>query len=146
MQYSPSNNKLIGIVGIIFGLICLASLLVIDQRNIIIPNSDLFLIKYFIVIVIVNSGLYFIVVGILGFMGIFVPSHAKTKIEYDRTKAKGILLSTIILTPFWLSLFATIFIMSKTMLWKTLGSLALVYIAWLLFSNIKVLVKTKDEK
>ena len=146
MQHSFPNNRLIGILGIIFGLFCFASLLLIDKSKIIIPISNFFLIKYFIVIMILNSGLYFIVAGVLGFLGILVPSYAKTRTEYERTKAKGILLSAILLIPFWLSFFTTIFVMSKTMLWKILGILALIYIAWLLYSSIKVLKKGQKEQ
>jgi hypothetical protein len=136
---SKPNNKLIGVLGIIFGLLCLGSFLVIDRSKLIIPVSNLFLVKYSIIICIINAGLFFTVAGVLISLGIFVPGHDKMNIEYKEIKAKGTLLSAFILSPFLLSFFTTIFVMSESVLWKILGSLALIYIAWVLYSNVRVL-------
>ena len=122
-----------------FGLLCLGSLFAGDNTKLIIPVSDLFPVKYFVVICIINGGLYFIAAGALIFMGIFVPAYARTNTEYKETKAKGVLLSVLLLSPFLLSLFTTIFTMSESILWKILGSLAFIYIVWLLYPNVRIL-------
>lgn len=139
MRDSKSNNKLIGILGIVFGLICFCSFLAGDNTKLIIPISNLFLVKYFMVISIINGGMYFIIAGLVILSGIFAPSYAKTKIEHKKTKAKGLLFSVFLLSPFLLSFFATIFSMSQNVFWKILGSLALIYITWLVYSNVRIL-------
>lgn len=146
MNESKHNYKLIGTVGIIFGLIGLGSFLVGDNSKLIIPVSNIFFVKYFVVICIINSSLYFIVAGILIYRGICVPAYAETKVQLKKTKAKGFLLSLFFLSPSVLTLFTTIFTMAETMLWKILGSLALIYIAWLLYSSVKVLKKEHKEQ
>jgi len=139
MKHSNSSNKLIGALGIVFGLLCLGSFLAGDNTKLIIPSTHIFLVKYFVVISMINGGLYFIVAGVLIYRGIFVPAYAKTNTEHKQTKAKGILLSLFLLSPFLLALFTVIFTIAKSVLWKILGSLALIYIIWLLYSNVRTL-------
>jgi len=146
MNESKHNYKLIGTVGIVFGLIGLGSFLVGDNSKLIIPVSDIFFIKYFVVICIINSSLYFIFAGILIYRGICVPAYAETKVQLKKTKAKGFLLSLFFLSPSVLSLFTTIFTMAESMLWKILGSLAFIYISWLLYSNVRILrISAEDQ-
>lgn len=140
MRESETNSKLIGLIGIILGLVCLAALLVVDNRKLIIPDSKLFLVKYFLMICIINGGLYFVVAGILIFIGLLVPANSKTIIEYKANKAKGVLFSVLVSSPFWISLFATIYSMSKSTFWKISGGIACFYIIWLLYSNVKELI------
>ena len=146
MNESKHNYKLIGTVGIVFGLIGLGSFLVGDNSKLIIPVSNIFFIKYFVVICIINSSLYFIFAGLLIYRGICVPVSAETQIQLKKTKAKGFLLSLFFLSPSVLSLFTTIFTMAETMLWKILGSLAFIYISWLLYSNLRILrISAEDQ-
>lgn len=139
MNESKHNYKFIGTVGIVFGLIGLGSFLVGDNSKLIIPVSNIFFVQYFVVICIINTSLYFIVAGILIYRGIYVPAYAETKVQLKKTNAKGFLLSLFFLSPSVISLFTTIFTMAETMLWKTLGSLAFIYIGWLLYSNVRML-------
>jgi len=146
MNESKHNYKLIGTIGIIFGLIGLGSFFVGDNSKLVVPVSNIFFVNYFVVICITNSSLYFIVAGILIYRGIFVPAHTETKVQLKKAKAKGFLLSLFFLSPSLLSLFTTIFTMAETMLWKILGSLAFIYISWLLYSNVKMLkISTRDQ-
>jgi hypothetical protein len=123
--------------GIILGLLCFASFLFGNNDKLLIPVSSLFLVKYFIVIAIINGGIFFIIFGSLNYIGILVPYYSEGITKHE--KAKNHLFGIILLMPFWLSFLTTIFIMSELMLWKVLGSLALLYIGWLLFSSVKVL-------
>jgi len=144
MQNSTSKMKLIGILGIILGLLCFGSFFAIDKSKLIIPISSLILVKYLIVIGIINFGFSLIIFGVLNYIEVLTPYYTEGITKYE--KAKNILFSIVILVPFWLSFFTTIFVMSKTMLWKILGSLALIYIAWLLYSSVQVLKKGHKEQ
>ena len=144
MQSYISNNKLIGMLGIILGSLCLGSLLAIDNNKLIIPVTNFFLAKYFLIILIINCGIYLIIFGILNFTGVLVPYYSKTITKYER--AKHHLLGIILSIPVWISISSVIFVASKTMVWKILGSLALIYIIWLFYSNVKVLKKEQKEQ
>ena len=139
MNESQQNYRLKGILGVVFGLLCLGSFLIGDNTKLVIPVSDIFLVKYFVVICILNGSLYFIIAGILILRGVFVPRFAETNSEYRELKAKGILISLLLLSPFLLSLFTTIFTVSETNVWKVLGSLVFIYVVWLLYSNVRIL-------
>jgi len=145
MIESKHNYRLKGILGVVFGLLCLGSFLIGDNTKLVIPISDMFLVKYFVVICILNGSLYFIVAGILILRGVFVPRLAETNSEYKKVRAKGILISLLLLSPFLLSLFTTIFTVSETNVWKVLGSLAAIYVMWLLYSNLKILRFSKRD-
>ena len=144
MQNYLSNNKLIGILGIILGFICLGSFLVIDINKLIIPVTSFFLAKYFPIILIVNCGIYLIIFSILNFIGVLAPYYSKAITKYERAKHHqlGIILSL----PVWISMSSVIFVVSESIIWKILGSLALIYIAWLLYSSVKVLKKGHKEQ
>ena len=139
MIESKHNYKAIGILGVVFGLLCLGSFFVGDNTKLIIPVSNIFFVRYFVVICIINGSLYFIIAGILILRGAFVPRLAETNREYKEIKAKGILLSVFLLSPFLLSLFSTIFTMAETKVWKILGGLAVAYVFWLLYANVRIL-------
>ncbi len=144
MQSYISNNKLIGMLGIILGFLCLGSFLAIDNNKLIIPVTNFFLAKYFLIILIINCGIYLIIFGILNFTGVFVPYYSEAITKYER--AKHHLLGIILSIPVWISISSVIFIVSKSMVWKILGSLALIYIVWLFYSNVKVLKKEHKEQ
>ena len=144
MQNYMSNNKLIGILGMVLGFICLGSFLAIDNNKLIIPVTSFFLAKYFPIILIVNCGIYLIIFGILNLTGVLVPYYSKTITKYER--AKHHLLGIILSIPVWISMSSVIFVVSESMIWKILGSLALIYIAWLLYSSVKVLKKGHKEQ
>jgi len=144
MQSYISNNKLIGILGIILGFLCLGSFLAIDNNKLIISVTNFFLAKYFIIILIINCGIYLIVFGILNFTGVLVPYYSDTTTKYER--AKHHLLGIMLSIPVWISISSVIFVVSKSMVWKIFGSLALIYIIWLFYSNVKVLKKEHKEQ
>jgi hypothetical protein len=137
MREAEANNKLVGMIGIILGAVFLSSLFFIDRNKLIIPVSELFFVKYFILISMINGGLCFVIAGVWIFMGgVLNPAYVKTKIE----KAKRYILSILLLSPFLISFFTTIFVVSTSNFWKILGSLALAYVVWLLYTNVRVLL------
>jgi hypothetical protein len=144
MNESTTQNKLIGVLGIILGLVSWGSLLVGDNTKLIIPEAKLFLVKYFSLICIIDGGLFFIVAGVLIFMGLNVHAYPKASIQYKEIKAKGILLSIFLLSPFFISFFTIIFTMSENNFWKIAGGLVLGYISWLLCYNVTVLLRRRQ--
>jgi hypothetical protein len=143
MKSYTSNSKLIGMLGIILGFLCLGGFLAIDNNKLIIPVTNLFPAKYFLIILIINCGIYLIIFGILNFTGALVPYYSKTITKYER--AKHHLLGIILSIPVWISISSLIFVVSKSKVWKILVSLALIYIIWLFYSNIKVFKKGAQE-
>ena len=143
MQNSISKRKFIGILGIILGFLCFGSLFAIDTNKLIIPISNLILVKYSIVIGILDFGFSLVIFGILNYIEVLIPYYTEGITKHE--KAKNILFSIVFLIPFWLSFFTTIFVVPITMLWKVFGSLALIYIVWLLHSSFQVLKKAHKE-
>jgi hypothetical protein len=137
LRVFANNRKTIGTLGIIIGLLCFTIFFVGDTNKLIIPISKLFVVKYLIVITIINGGFYFIIFGILNYIGFVVPYFTKGITNYD--KAKINIISIICLLPFLISLITTIFVLSETILWKIFGSLMLIYISYLLLSSYKVI-------
>lgn len=144
MPHSSSNNKLKGILGILLGLLCFGSFLAVDNSKLIIPVTGFFLAKYFLIILIINCGIYLIIFGILNFTGVLVPYYSEGITKYER--AKHHLIGIILSIPVLMSVSSVIFVVSGSMIWKIAGSLALAYIAWLLFSSAEVLRGKGDGK
>jgi hypothetical protein len=143
MPEPKTKNKFIGVLGIILGLISWGSLLVGDNRNLIIPDAKLFFVKYCVLIGMINGGLFFIVAGVLILMGFNVHAYSRADISYKETKAKGTLLCLLLLSPFFISFFTTIFTMSESNFWKIAGVLALGYISWSLYYSVTVLIRRR---
>ncbi len=116
MQNSTFKRKLIGILGIILGLLCFASFLFGNNSKLLVPVSSLFLVKYFVVIAIINGGILFIIFGILNYIEALTPYYTEGITKYE--KAKNILCSIVLLIPFWLSFFTTIFEVSSIRITK----------------------------
>lgn len=138
-RHSNSNSKLIGILGILLGLLCFGSFFIIDTSKLIIPGSTFFLAQYFIIILLVNCGIYLIIFGALNFVGVLVPYYSEGITKYE--KARHHLLAAIVSLPVWISLLSLVFIAAESIIWKILGSLAGLYVVWLFYSSIRVLKK-----
>ncbi len=78
MRKSKTKNKLVGVFGVLFGILCVLPVVIFDSGKFIIDDSPYFFVKYFIVITFINSGLYFIVFGILNYLGVIVPYFEKS--------------------------------------------------------------------
>ena len=141
MTESKKQNKAIGCVGVITGILCLTGLLVIDSAKLIIPISDSFLVRYFLYITILNAGVYFLVAGILAYNGNLLAKQPNHPTEYRKLKAKGFLFSAVVLSPFLVSLFTTIFTVAHSPLWKVLGACGLICVCYQVYSNVVVFAK-----
>ncbi|MEJ2657599.1 MAG: hypothetical protein P8012_10435, partial [Desulfobacterales bacterium] len=125
-----------------FGLIILACFFVFDKNKLIYNESNIFLIKYFPIILIVNGGILFIALGVLFYKKLLIPyfSEAITKFE----KAKNQIFIFIFSIPIWISLSAYVFFESENKKQKILWSVLLIYFIWIVISSIKILVKGRE--
>jgi len=133
---NPTNltTKIIGALGIIFGLLVFSALIILDWRKLIIPVSDIFVVKYTIVIFLINGGVWFLLVGVLVLIGRFIPQT-----QYE--KARNNLLGMLLASPFFISFLTTIFTLASTVVWKIIGWAALIYILYLVYHSLTKLKK-----
>ena len=136
MRDSLSHNNVIGIIGIIFGSIGIASLFIGDINDLVIPLSDIFFVKYALIIGILNCSSYFIVIGILIFIGKLVPYY-KGVSKYE--KARSHLFTIIFLIPFVISLVSTIIVIKKGVFWSLLGLSIIIYYCWSIYADLRVI-------
>ncbi|NIV11383.1 MAG: hypothetical protein GWN62_08905 [Aliifodinibius sp.] len=136
MRDSLPNNKVVGIIGVIFGSIGIASLFIGDINDLVIPLSDIFFVKYAVIIGILNCSSYFIVIGVLIFIGKLMPYY-KGVSKYE--KAKSHFFTVIFLIPFVISLVSTIIVIKKGVFWSLLGLSIIVYYCWSIYANLRVL-------
>ena len=136
MRDSIPNNKVVGIIGVIFGSIGIASLFIGDINDLVIPLSDIFFVKYAVIIGILNCSSYFIVIGVLIFIGKLMPYY-KGVSKYE--KAKSHFFTVIFLIPFVISLVSTIIVIKKGVFWSLLGLSIIVYYCWSIYANLRVL-------
>ena len=87
-------------------------------------------------------GIAFLVVGFLLYKGNIVSYYSKSTNQYEKAKTNiyGITLSI----PTWISASTVIFVMSKSLKWKILWSIFMIYIVWALISDIKILTKGRE--
>jgi hypothetical protein len=133
-----------GIIFILMGAVCFTPFLFSDVSNLIIKDSNFFIVKNFIPILFVNAGLCLITVGILFIKKDLIPAIATdNKVEKIKTR----LLGTVLLMPSLLLANLVFIELSDTKIWKvicivfTLGIIASVYIdykSWREQKNIKI--------
>jgi hypothetical protein len=135
-----SNNKVIGIVGVIFGSIGFASLFAGDINDLLIPFSNNIFIKYAVIIGISYGSMYFIIMGILIYIGKIMPSHRGIS-KYER--AKNHLFTNLFLAPFIPLGIFMIIVLKEKYFWKFLGLLMIIYWCWSVHSSIRILKEKK---
>lgn len=132
-------RSLSGIFGIILGIVFIVCLYFININKLIIPIADFFLGKYFIVILILNCGVYLITFGFLTFYNILTPYHSESITKRD--KAKHHFLSVLFSMPTWLAMASTVFLLSDSLFWKVTVALVVVAIVVFFVSSLKELRK-----
>lgn len=137
-----SSNRFLGIFLMFLGLIILACFLVFDKSKLVFNESNIFLIKYFPIILIGNGGILLIALGVLFYKKLLIPyfSEAITKFE----KAKNQIFIFIFSIPIWISLSAYVFFESENKKQKILWSILMIYFAWIVISSIKILAKGRE--
>ena len=137
METPSLKNKVIGMLGIVFGMVCFLPLVAGERGKLILRSYDLFIVKYSLIIVFINGSLLFIIFGVLIYLGIIVPYYSADKSKYERAKYN--LLLIVLSLPFWLSISIAIFAMGRSSVLKILWIFVLIYIAWILVSSVKIL-------
>jgi hypothetical protein len=136
MRDSLFHPKILGIVSIIFGVTGLVGFFWGGVDQMVIPTSDIFLVKYSIIIAVTTGGLYFIVLGIFIYRGI-LKSYYSGRPNYE--KAKTDLFTGLFSIPFVISLNFIIYAIANNFFWKLLGLLMIVYCCWSIYSNVRIL-------
>ena len=136
-----SDNRIIGCLSIIFGLLFIIALFCLDKSKLIFRDSNLFLVRFFIPILFVNTGLYLAIFGVLQLIGILVPYRSESISKED--KAKHHVLAGFLAAPIFISMISTIFTLSKSIFWKLAGIVIVVYYIWMMLSGISILKKAR---
>ena len=126
------NNKLLGLLSIALGALGFVPFFGRGLNGLILTESNIFIVKYFIVILLVNGGLFFALVGILLFHGKFLPAN-----KYE--KARNNLISLIFTSPFFASMVVTIITQSQTTFWTIVGWVTLSYLLFQVLNDLKTL-------
>lgn len=97
------------------------------------PKSDEILLWYSLLILFINGGLCFILFGVMLYKQILQPYYLADKQETKKHHLFGI----IVLFPSLLSLSITIYVLSKSVFWKVIWTVFLLYVLYTLVSNVK---------
>ena len=137
------GNKIIGIIGIVFGLGVFAPLVVLDNIQIAISEAGFFPLRYFKVILGIIGGSYFVAFGALTYTGFLSPYFSADRFE----KAKLNVFSGLFSIPILLLLIISMLSLTVNsrleglwliILWFGLAVLIMVFV-WGFFSGIKIL-------
>jgi len=132
------NNKLVGILSVFFGIFGFVAISLIEKGKLIFnDSSDPFIVKYSLMIGLINCCLLFIICGLLLYCGFIVPHYSINKTELDG--AKNNVVGIIILIPLWISVTASIFIKPVSITGKIIWVCLLLYFALSLWDGIKKL-------
>ena len=134
-----SSNKLLGIFLMFSGLIILACFLVFEKSKLVFNESNIFLIKYFPIILIGNGGILLITLGVLFYKKLLIPYYSEAITKFEKAKIQ--IFISILSIPIWISLSLYVFFESENQKQKILWSVLLIYFAWIVISSIKILIK-----
>ena len=121
------------------GLIILACFLVFEKSKLVFNESNIFLIKYFPIILIGNGGILLITLGVLFYKKLLIPYYSEAITKFEKAKIQ--IFISILSIPIWISLSLYVFFESENQKQKILWSVLLIYFAWIVISSIKILIK-----
>ena len=141
-SYPMENRKLVGILSFILGTIGIVTVFLIDSDKLVfVGRTDPFIVKYFLVIGIINCGVYFVVYGGLQFFGFILPYYARERTKLD--SAKNIVCGIGMMIPVLISGTATLFVKSENLIWKGIWICFVFYLIVSFFNGIKILVHNR---
>jgi hypothetical protein len=132
------RNKLISISLMVVGMVCLGSLFFLNKQKLIGPDSEIFIVRYFLPIMFINCGIYFFFLGVMFWLGLMVPYFKADKIE----KAKHNFWGGLVGFPFF-TITGAILILSESNKWKIIGVIFLGFYFYILISGYTLLKKHK---
>ncbi len=101
------HHKTADAVGVIFGVCFLVAATFAAQRrgwSFLLDQSDLWLVRYSLVIFFINAPLAFIVLGVMTWLGVLLPYNAPESTPASR--AKGSAIGALITLPMWIAMSA----------------------------------------
>lgn len=125
-----NENKIIGAASVFLGIICVGFIFYYGGDRLVDSNSDAFISKYFVLIMFLTGGMYFLLLGFMVWSGKIVPYYKADKIE----RAKHHYWGALITTPFFIST-SWILISSASMKWKIVGVMFFAFYVYLLISG-----------
>jgi hypothetical protein len=139
------QNKTAGIIGLLTGLFIILLLFCPKiNSDIIWTESDIFFVKYAILIAFINAGVAFTILGALTYSG-KVTTYYSEGINDKYEKAKLDVIIFILLLPFIISFTFVIFSLLEVNMYKLIWAGFLIYQAFVVPKNIKILKSGKTE-
>jgi hypothetical protein len=132
------KNRLISLSSIVVGVVCLCTLFFIDKQKLIGPDSEILIVRYFLPLGIINGGIFFILMGVMCWLGFLVPHYKANKVEKARNNFWGSLVAFPIFT-----IIGGILILSDSNKWKIIGVFFIGFYFYLLISAYTFLKKHK---
>jgi hypothetical protein len=131
------SHKIIGILSVLFGLMAFIPFIYFDENKLVWNEANHFIGRYSLVLSLISGGLFFIIMGILQYIGFLIPYYVVGENKYE--KAKIHVTTTILSIPILFSLSIALFSESDNTKIKIVWSIMLFYIAWLFISGVKTI-------
>lgn len=132
-----NQTRIVALVVMLFGFMCFVPLIQPGVEKLILIDAPSLISKYFLVIISINGGVFFIIAGIVLFKGILISYHSDLITKKERAKTE--LFSIIGASPFFISASVTMYQMSSNVMWKIIWSFALVYVVFISASSLRIL-------
>lgn len=138
-----TQRKIVGGLATFIGVAIWLFPIFIRNDNIINRNVDIFLVKYFLVIFVANAGLYFVVMGVMQYIGA-IPTFSESDSSDDPINDKITVLRYVLIAPFIVSGTATIIVTSDKLAFVSIWILFVLYLTYsFMTSLINLLAKKK---
>lgn len=131
-------SKSAGALGVIFGVCLLVAVAFVAQRKgwpfLLLEQSDLWLVRYSIVILFINGPLWFIMSGVLIWIGVFPVNALKST---PTSRAIGVVFSLFPL-PMWIAMSTVVYTLSDSLFWITAWT---VFMGYWVFATVRGITK-----
>ena len=131
------SHKIIGILAILFGLMAFIPLINFDESKLVWTESKNFIVRYSLVISFISGGLFFIVMGVLQYVGVIIPYYQVGENKYE--KAKTHVASTALATPILFALSTLLYSESDNTTFKIAWTIMLLCFTWSFICGIKTI-------
>lgn len=138
------KNKLIGIFAVFVGVVIGIAFLVIDKERLVFNDIEFFLARYFLLISMASGSLYFVVYGVLQFIGYIVPYYSENKTDIDN--ARHGVLSAVLMLPILISGTAAVFLKSESTTWKFFWICFVLYFIYGFWDGLKILTGSRIDR
>ncbi|WPD24834.1 MAG: hypothetical protein SD837_09760 [Candidatus Electrothrix scaldis] len=137
------NGRSVGCAAILFGVAGGLYFLFFSNKNIINNETNIFLVKYFVVITVANGSLYFIVMGLLQYFGL-IPTFFEDDVDVDVELIT--ILRYMLVLPFLASGSATILVYSDNLPFKISWLLFVIYLTCSFMASLRKILLRREKK